>query len=253
MKWQGRPYLVPLRHVRKHLPVLLVLNQHASNPTVLSNELIELMDIIDGQATGKLFTQGLIHDAHKKLKLVPTTWTDESTKPKVFALAEPVSRDLFHLERIDGIRYGHALRRMPPVIRCRYALLISWQRGDRAGCQYVELSPTVTINLTKRFGPAWDSTSTLMLFVYQRVIDDESRLTRTIGTPTNSTDAPSQPSGGNPPSTDWGSTIDADDVTPSDPIWPDTEDDPFDPGPGRPPPRPPPQRSGASNGGGSSR
>ena len=246
--WQGRPYLLPLRHVRCHLPVVTALSIFAAgmmDQEELIGDMISFMDLVDNNSYGKLINQGLVYDSRDRLRLVPTDWKDEATTPKLYLLAESSAKQLFGLERIDGLRCGTALKKLLPVVRCRYSLLVSWQRGLRTDLTYEEIEPTKTINLMKRFGNAWENTSCVQLYVYQKVIEDDAKKQdRPPAASTAPSTPPAPPPRWSPPGS---STINVDDVSidgmPDLPDkWLDFDDMDFDDRDDRgPPPGPAPR------------
>ena len=80
----------------------------------LINDMIRFMDIVDNHSYGKLINQGLVYDSRDRLRLVPSDWKDDATTPKLYLLAESSAKQLFGLERIDGLRCGTALQNCCP-------------------------------------------------------------------------------------------------------------------------------------------
>ena len=131
--WQGKPFFVPLRHIRQHAEGLYqatclktqsvffdsTLSEYALRSGVESiNSLLRLIDLADRGAPNKNYLHGKVADeVTKKFKWVPLGHPQDPTEP--FALALQSATGLLKLPSIDGVKFGTQCDRINAVHVCR--------------------------------------------------------------------------------------------------------------------------------------
>ena len=153
---QGKPLIIPLHQLRRHILFTFfnyIMLANASevkalfcNPTLVlaasecfyydaygleelnkdSANVMELMDLVDGTATGKLIWIGVVWKEDSYV-YVPDK-AAVNTHPLV-KLAINIFKD--YIQHPHGVIYGTDLRRLPGVQHARWSLLFRWRRTSR--------------------------------------------------------------------------------------------------------------------------
>ena len=180
VKWQNRPYVVSLRHLRHHEghAAALHLVQTQGPSAVYETDrldlrsLMQLMDFADAEAFGKIFTFGWIYVPENQ------TWRHERLDHPVIGLATSVAHDFLRDFKFDALKFGTAVRKIPPIPACVSGMLICWSRRNRLHYRIAEVTPSEGINLTK-FMPDVMSSSFLLFCGWQFISsDDPATMTR---------------------------------------------------------------------------
>ena len=151
IKWQGRPWLMALRHVRPHegfcpteatgyarstwLADAHTHNTHTTTNTTDSGlndvvrRLMELMDIADGTTPGRLQSYGRLYDEKR------SRWTLVATKPSLAKLVRTTGRfvaiGILGGLHFDLLRFGTQIPRLPAVVGPAESTLLVWCRTAR--------------------------------------------------------------------------------------------------------------------------
>lgn len=192
VKSQGLPYIVPLRHIRKHLAYFLRLifhykwqsniyhaqlqSIHHSDSVMkawyedLFQTLIHLMDYVDGCTQHKVFINGKLRNDQGVDIYIPQENEKEPTP--LLKIGMRIADQVLKIGPIDGIRYGTALKHYNAFHNCRYALMLIWKRFDRADHSTWEVNPSRTTQLQRFVQHEWDGSSSIMFYNLSKVIED---------------------------------------------------------------------------------
>ena len=182
IKYQGMPYSLPLRHIRKHL-VLFEHKAYHTYMTMVQNlpisqaypvfktsesqatDILHFMDLVDGQEPGKDHQIGWIIDADSKYCMVPQDWT-QGEEPLLLTLAKQVAKHHMRFEQGHGLICGTCAKRFPPVKGASFGILITWLRSDRTKYTFDEILPRRQINLAAICGASWSMSSAVLIYSF---------------------------------------------------------------------------------------
>ena len=176
VKWQNRPYVVSLRHLRHHAGHALALHlvQLQGPSAVFTTErkglrsLMQLMDYADAEAFGKIFTFGWVYTPETQV------WRPERPDHQVMDLAATVAREYLRGFKFEAVKFGTAVRKLPPVPACASGMLICWSRRNRLHYRITEATPSEGINIV-RLMPDAASSSFLLFCGWQFVMPDDHK------------------------------------------------------------------------------
>ena len=87
------------------------------------------MDLADGSRAHTVFMEGRRLDENSKWIWCPPEL--ENGQSLVYEHASKATLNLFHLDHIDGVLYGTQVKRVTPICKATYGILIAWSRNDR--------------------------------------------------------------------------------------------------------------------------
>ena len=127
-----------------------------TSDSLLSN-LFRLMDVVDGSVPGKLTVHGKIYEPHSQRY---TTLPINAEQPTdILQLASQVALDHFNLGSLDGIKFGHAIARTPPVPQCHYGILLAWHVRNRGDYRLMTIRPSDGVHLKRLLPGQWSHVS----------------------------------------------------------------------------------------------
>ncbi|CAK0800448.1 unnamed protein product, partial [Prorocentrum cordatum] len=166
--WNGIPYILPTRHIRRHAINLEKIpigdgNHYAYllQDTTDSSNLTKLMDLVDGTAYGQYTRIGKIFDG-SSMTCSPSV--SQLRLVKHWCLCLQIYQRVFHLKSVDGLLYGTSVRRIPALDRMRHGLLVTWPRSNKTKYLAQEVRPDKGINITDFSSDAWDVTSFFLMY-----------------------------------------------------------------------------------------
>ena len=175
VKWQGRPYNIPLRHIRIHqrpIEAHFVKSIYATKTEMSERDasLMYIMDVADGGLETKIHTAGFLVDTtvpgKVAYKQVPHAWKDDAAQPPILTHAQEVARQTFALKDCHGIRYGTRVRRIHGIPFATYGKLVTWLRADRSNYTTQDVQAWKAISLGKLLGSNWTTASFMMLYSF---------------------------------------------------------------------------------------
>ncbi|CAK0830168.1 unnamed protein product, partial [Prorocentrum cordatum] len=177
--WNGIPYILPVRHVRKHLIGFLAFQTSA--PTLEDNRNLDtfrrLMDIVDGSIYGQMTRLGKTIGQDGQTKCTAYIKTLVNLQP--WKLSMITHETIFQLKGIDGVIYGTSLRRIPSLFGVKFGLLTLWERKGHANYFTFEVDPSKGVIINSLTTLKWENTSFLMFYSMPALVDpflDEHRV-----------------------------------------------------------------------------
>lgn len=178
--WNGYPYIVPLRHIRKHLPLIAwqtLIKFTTANMTnskyFLVTEYTKLLDIVEGSTLFKNYLIGRIigQDGHET-----TSPPDlEQSPPEVFVQAQRLTVQEWQIE-IDGIIFGRGIKRLYLVNGASYGKQVVWDCTKRQDYQVRDITPSrQSIELNGDV-----NTCSIVFYSFQRPPEDTTDLDKYI-------------------------------------------------------------------------
>ncbi|CAK0840390.1 unnamed protein product, partial [Prorocentrum cordatum] len=165
--WNGVPYILPVRYLRRHLVGFLTyqatnISELKTDDQQMLNTLGRLMDIVDGSIYGQVTRLGRTITQDGQVKCSPDAKTLVNLQP--WKLSMMTYRTIFHLKSLDGILYGTSLRRVPPLHAVRFGLLVLWERKDRTNYMTYEIDPSMGVTVGSLVSFKWENTSFMMYY-----------------------------------------------------------------------------------------
>ena len=157
IQYQGKPYLVALRHIRPYQGIFMVEVQNETVETALHH----LMRYVESLTDYKIYMCGWLQKKNGSWYKVPK---DEYPVKKVMHWAEEVSKSL-RKQKLHGIMMGKSLRTFKPPSNTTGTLL-SWLRGGRA-YSIMECKNANHLQVKKFSGLAREDLCVLYFYYYQ--------------------------------------------------------------------------------------
>ena len=169
--WQGRPWLISLRHVRKHRGFIHAMTNYASscassttwnqiyltdtknndNSAANNNDqhqqavisLMKMMDMTDGSQPCQVHVFGNIWDEKRSryifINNVPGSSNGHQLIDQSFNQIAQVFLAIFPY---SGVMFGTMVRKINPVPRANHGYVICWDRSDRSNHEIYEIDPS---------------------------------------------------------------------------------------------------------------
>ena len=198
--WQGRPYCLPLRHVRPHKGFAGAILAHATVLACFENNtpntahlthlcrsdeltvhsvsrdpagvtaLMHIMDLADAAQYGKLETHGKLWIEQINSYRILPEGTDLNTPVHKFISTFCQS----HLDGYihDGVKFGTCIPRIPPMHHCMHGVILCWDRRNRANSFQQLVNPSLGISVRQLCGSRWNEFSVLLIYSYSRPADE---------------------------------------------------------------------------------
>ena len=181
------PLLVPIRHIRLHVPVQsFVLRIHMSNPVNDLNPLQQfkldfaaivtrIVSHVEGLNVGTHEFIGTTKRHDGTIKLYPDDF--QANAPPVFRDCQVMAKQLYQLMHIDGVVFANGVRRLPAVYGCSFGSVVAWVREARDKDIMVDVNPsscTTVSSICSCFRPFGSSDTALVMFYRFNISDEEA-------------------------------------------------------------------------------
>ena len=189
VKWQGIPYLLPLRYIRPHQGLFTKIEYNTYMTSLAtapvnqeypafrtgagrdSTAVLGFMDLVDGMSPGTTTIAGWTKDTDEKWTMRPYEWSGDQNRPRIFKDAQELMHSHLSYDNMDGVLAGTMVKRGPPIAKATYGVLMLWLRADRAEYQLVEVVPNRTLSIAKYVGGAWEQSSFALFYSFTRNIE----------------------------------------------------------------------------------
>ena len=162
--WQSVPYILPLRHIRRHLAQALWMIFVGGITTVENSDqlLTKLFDYVESLLPGTRVMLGLMIKESGEEVLLPSA--EELLTHAIFDICRKVAKQTFELAAFDGVLLGSALRHIGVLNGIHWGLLIIWNKYSRGTYEIFEVNPSKGTHLQGRTSSAWEKTSFIMYY-----------------------------------------------------------------------------------------
>ena len=134
----------------------MLFRSNSTQADYATDALLRLMDVSDGEAFGKVFTQGRIYNpASQEWSVVPMTGL-------AYQLACKVSKDIFMDYRFEAIKFGTMVSKVSPTPAATSGKIVIWERSNRTKYQVHDVLPGEGIAITA-YVPDYRTCSFFML------------------------------------------------------------------------------------------
>ena len=192
IQYQGKPYLVSLRHIR---PFKVIYHLEIQTPQ-LEDSLRKLMHYVENMSEYKVYLYGWVRRRNEQWIKLPKN-NHEATD--VLAKAETVSKGLTK-RSLHGVVFGRSLRPFKPPAGTT-GILLTWMTGSRSYAMQEHQSDG-HLQMKKVSALQKDELCLLYLFYYQNGLEESSTMDEKKGTSTTNgtkTSSPTTPMDEDPP------------------------------------------------------
>ena len=166
--WNGIPYILPTRHIRRHTVKLEKIPLGDGNNFVYllqknenTENLFKLMDLVDGTAYGQYTRLGKTFNGNTMVCFPPV----EQLRLVIhWTLCLQICKKVFHLKSVDGLLYGTSVKRIPALDRIFHGLLVTWSRANHADYLAQEVRPNKGLNVADYAKGRWEDTSFFLMY-----------------------------------------------------------------------------------------
>ena len=131
------------------------------------------MDMVDGSTPHRVFLEGRYQNDRGEYVYLPEE--NEGKPTAIFSCALQIAMQLLHLSVLDGVRIGTQLKHYTSMSNCFYGVVLIWNRASRMDYKLWEVNPRYTTKLSRLTYFGWDSTSSVMFYIYNRSIEELTR------------------------------------------------------------------------------
>ena len=157
VKYQGVPYLIPIRHLRKHISLftevqykqyfqeLETIPISADYPVFRVNEqptdILRMMDLVEGLPPNSPHTYGWQMVQDNKFVQTPHSWTNVGDAPLLLQLVLSSLQASLRQCDVHGVVAGTGVKRVPVIRGASFMATVVWPRSTRFEYDLREIPP----------------------------------------------------------------------------------------------------------------